>query len=82
MKIVLLGDSITQGIGKLKINYTERTVKKDYEDEIIDIHNLALTGTTVKYAMGLLEKIQEISPNIVIITYGTVDLQVRPNSEY
>ena len=67
MKIVLLGDSITQGIGKLKINY---------------IHNLALTGTTVKYAMGLLEKIQEISPNIVIITYGTVDLQVRPNSEY
>lgn len=32
--------------------------------------------------MGLLEKIQEISPNIVIITYGTVDLQVRPNSEY
>lgn len=36
----------------------------------------------IKYAMGLLEKIQEISPNIVIITYGTVDLQVRPNSEY
>jgi len=32
--------------------------------------------------MGLLEKIQEISPDIVIITYGTVDLQVRPNSEY
>lgn len=24
MKIVLLGDSITQGIGKLKINYTEK----------------------------------------------------------
>ena len=31
--------------------------------------------------MGLLEKIQEISPDIVIITYGTVDLQVRPNME-
>lgn len=84
MKIVLLGDSITQGIGKLKINYTEKLyerLKKDYEDEIIDIHNLALTGTTVKYAMGLLEKIQEISPDIVIIMYGTVDLQVRPNME-
>lgn len=84
MKIVLLGDSITQGIGKLKINYTEKLyeqLKKDYEDEIIDIHNLALTGTTVKYAMGLLERIQEISPDIVVIMYGTVDLQVRPNME-
>ncbi len=31
--------------------------------------------------MGLLEKIQEISPDIVIIMYGTVDLQVRHNME-
>ena len=84
MKIVLLGDSITQGIGRLQINYSSKLyelLKTDYKDEKIKIHNLALTGTTVKYAMSLLETIDQINPDIVIIMYGTVDLQVRPNME-
>lgn len=45
------------------------------------ITNLALTGTTVEYALKQIYKIQEINPDYIIIMYGSVDLQLRPNME-
>lgn len=82
IEIVLLGDSITQGIGSWKMNYEE--MLKDYLNKRgIESHitNLALTGTTVEYALKQVFKIQEMDPDYVVIMYGSVDLQVRPNME-
>ena len=82
IKVILLGDSITQGIGSRQINYEE--LLKEYLSERgveSNITNLALTGTTVEYALKQISKIQEINPDYIIIMYGSVDLQLRPNME-
>ena len=80
VKIVLLGDSITQGIGSRQINY-EKKLKSYLNANGIEssIFNLALTGTTIDHAFEQISKIRKINPNYVIIMYGSVDLQVRPN---
>ena len=80
VKIVLLGDSITQGIGSRQINY-EKKLKSYLNANGIEssIFNLALTGTTINHAFEQISKIRKINPNYVIIMYGSVDLQVRPN---
>ena len=51
VKIVLLGDSITQGIGSRQINY-EKKLKSYLNANGIEssIFNLALTGTTIDHA--------------------------------
>lgn len=80
MKIVILGDSISQGIGTKKINYVkylEESIKlKGIECKII---NLAMTGTTIVYAKNILDKIKIENPDLVIIMYGSVEAQIRPN---
>ena len=82
VKIVLLGDSITQGIGSKLINYTEKLENElKVHDIIPEIFNLALTGTTIEYAFSQLEQIIDIKPDYVVIMYGSVDLQIRPNME-
>ena len=51
--IYLLGDSITQGLGSKKVNFTGELswlLGDGYE-----IVNLAYTGTTIDYALGLLD---------------------------
>lgn len=51
--IYLLGDSITQGLGSKKLNFTGVLAKllgKNYR-----IVNLAYTGTTISYALKLLD---------------------------
>lgn len=82
IKIVLLGDSITQGIGSKMINYSDR-LNEILADKGIscEITNLAMTGTTIDYALSLLDNIKEIDPHYIVIMYGSVDLQVRPNQE-
>ena len=82
IEIVLLGDSITQGIGSYQINY-EKMLKSNLVRIGIESHitNLALTGTTVEYGLKQLSQIQKINPDYVIIMYGSVDVQVRPNIE-
>ncbi|WP_161497087.1 SGNH/GDSL hydrolase family protein [Pradoshia eiseniae] len=75
MKIVILGDSISEGIGKKKHNYAE-ILQQDYKD--IEIVNLALTGTTIKYALGLVDEINKINPDIIFVCYGNVDAILRP----
>ena len=82
IKIVLLGDSITQGIGSKKFNYTELLENNlKMHDIIPEILNLALTGTTIEYAFSQLQKIVETNPKYIVIMYGSVDLQIRPNME-
>ena len=51
VKIVLLGDSITQGIGSRQINY-EKKLKSYLNANGIEssIFNLELTGTTIDHA--------------------------------
>lgn len=82
IKIVLLGDSITEGIGSRKINYSN-DLKNILEKNNInaEIYNLAVTGTTVEYGLSIIQKIKALSPDYVIIMYGSVDVQVRPNME-
>ncbi len=76
--LVLLGDSITQGLGSKQINFTtelERNLGKAWT-----VNNMALTGTTILYASTLLGKIAVLSPNTVAVLYGNVCAQIRPCS--
>lgn len=78
-KIVLLGDSITQGLGSKRINFTEKLsslLGRDYE-----VRNCALTGTTVDYPLSLLAENKMPDFDLVLILYGNVDAQIRPNRE-
>lgn len=77
MKILILGDSISQGLGSKKINFC--AALNERVGEKYNIINLAHTGTTINYALQLIPTIEEINPNIVIIQYGSVDVQIRPN---
>ena len=79
MKIVLLGDSITQGLGSKKISFVKELQKLTGEET--KIINLALTGTTILYAIDILDKIKEEKADLVLILYGNVDAQIRPNRE-
>jgi lysophospholipase L1-like esterase len=82
MKLVVLGDSISEGIGRKKINYCN-DLKAYLENLGIknQIINNALTGTTIEYAVSNLNKFIEERPHVVIIMYGSVDAQIRPNIE-
>lgn len=75
-KIVILGDSISEGIGKKKINYEMFLREQNNNYSYI---NLARTGTTIKYANEIYDKIKEVKPTYVIIFYGNVDAQIRAN---
>ncbi len=63
MKIILLGDSITQGLGSKKINFTRELQKLRGEET--KITNLALTGKTILYAIDILDKIKERKADLV-----------------
>ena len=76
MKIILLGDSITQGLGSKKVNFTEELSNLCCQDQIV---NMALTGTTITYASERLNIFLEEKPEIVIILYGNVDAQLKPS---
>ena len=51
IKVTIIGDSISQGLGKKKINYCESLKNKieNLTGVILNIENLALTGKTIKY---------------------------------
>lgn len=76
-KIILLGDSITQGLGSKKINFTQAL--QDRLGSSYSVENMALTGTTILYAKQILDKIIAKKPDYVVILYGNVDAQIRPN---
>lgn len=78
--VYLLGDSITQGLGSKKVNFTTelaRSLGDGYK-----IVNLAYTGTTIAYALELLDKGRIASEGhrpLCVILYGNVDAQIRPS---
>ncbi|HBP62843.1 MAG TPA: hypothetical protein DD730_00905 [Desulfosporosinus sp.] len=80
MRVALLGDSITEGIGSKKINYLT-PLHKILQDHnyAAEIRNFASSGTTIKYANHIFNEIVEFNPDIVIVMYGSVDAQIRPN---
>lgn len=75
-KVILLGDSITQGLGSKKINFTEEL--QNMLGEGYSVSNMALTGTTIHYAEEILPSILQQKPRYVVIVYGNVDAQIRP----
>lgn len=78
-KVILLGDSITQGLGSKKINFTQAL--QDRLGASFIVENLALTGTTILYAKQILDDIISREPDYVVIVYGNVDAQIRPNRQ-
>ena len=74
--IIIVGDSISEGIGQKKINY-EIFLKKAMNK--YNIINMARTGTTIKYGNTISEEIIKLNPKYVIIFYGNVDAQIRAN---
>lgn len=77
MRVILLGDSITQGLGSKKINFVEEL--KNLLSENDSVYNLAMTGTVIDYTFSLFDQIEKISPDYVVIIYGNVDAMLKPN---
>ena len=77
MKIILIGDSITQGLGSKKINFTLEL--EHLMGDKCEILNYALTGSTIKYGIELMPKIKAETPDLLINLYGNVDAQIRPS---
>lgn len=75
--VVLLGDSITQGLGSKQINYSERL--RELLDDEFEVVNLAMTGTTIDYALSLAESEAFPECSYCVIAYGNVDAQIRPS---
>ena len=77
MKYVLLGDSITEGIGSRRLNYVNQLANITANQH--QFINLAKTGTTVKYFQFICKEIYSEKPDGLIIMYGSVDAQIRAN---
>lgn len=80
-RVFLFGDSITQGLGSRKISFEKELAR--ILGSGFEVINLASTGTTIDYALKLLDR-GEIVPTehcqtICIVLYGNVDAQIRPN---
>ena len=79
IKVALLGDSITEGLGSKKINYAKpllenlNSAKKNYI-----IENFGASGTTIQYYFEVREKIEAFKPDIILIFYGNVEAIHRP----
>lgn len=76
-KVILLGDSITQGLGSKKINFTKEL--QDLLGDDFEVVNMAQTGTTIYYAEKVLDNVISQLPRYVVILYGNVDAQIRPS---
>lgn len=76
-EIVLLGDSITQGLGSKKVNFTSELQKSLGTGYAVD--NMAFTGTTVHYLEQIFDEILQKRPQYAVILYGNVDAQIRPS---
>ena len=79
-KVYLLGDSITQGLGSKKVNFSGEL--SQLLGESYEVVNLAYTGTMVDYALQLLNdnKVRFTREgDVCVVLYGNVDAQLRPS---
>lgn len=79
-KVYLLGDSITQGLGSKKVNFSGEL--SQLLGESYEVVNLAYTGTMVDYALQLLNdnKVRFTRDgDVCVVLYGNVDAQLRPS---
>ena len=76
MKVILLGDSITQGLGSKKINF-EKELEKLVPD--CSIVNLAMAGTVIEYVSSVFRDIEKESADFAVILYGNVDAMRKPS---
>lgn len=77
MKIAICGDSISEGIGSLKINY-----KSLLQERVkgAKIKNFAHTGSMINHMDEIEAGIKNFNPDILILFYGNVDAMTRPKS--
>lgn len=83
MNIVIIGDSISHGLGKQKINY-EESLKKELSEQYkleSNIFNLSETGKTIEYVQGIINKVDDLKPDLIIIALGSVDALMRPKPD-
>lgn len=80
MRLTIIGDSISQGLGRKHYNYCNE-LKCFFEQETkqsLDITNMAITGKTILYANEITDKIKDTNPDVILIFLGSVDAMVRP----
>lgn len=82
--VYLLGDSITQGLGSRKVNFAGELGQ--LLGDCYEVVNLAFTGTTVDYALKLLDEGKIVTGGgalrtVCVILYGNVDAQIRPSRQ-
>lgn len=77
MKVILLGDSITQGLGSKRINFlTELQKRLSPVDAVV---NLAMTGTVIDYVSTIFDDIEKENADYAVILYGNVDAMIKPS---
>ena len=83
LKIGVFGDSISEGIGRRKHNYSmplkQLLLNAGYDSDII---NLAHTGTTIKYINEIHDQFNPSDFDVVILAYGNVDGMLRPDLDH
>lgn len=80
IRIAILGDSISEGLGTKKYNYVLALREKLNEYGIDDeIKNFARTGTTIEYALEIEELVKNFAPDFVLVFYGNVEAIIRPD---
>lgn len=76
--VVLLGDSITQGLGSRRVSFSQSL--QGNLGEGFRVLNLAYTGTTIDFPLALVGDVRFPSwGGVAVILYGNVDAQIRPS---
>jgi lysophospholipase L1-like esterase len=80
MKIVVVGDSIAEGLGVKGRSYADLLGPRLREKvgRSIVITNLARTGIQITDTMRLTERIIEDQPDVIVIAHGVTEAIVRP----
>ncbi len=80
MKILILGDSISKGLGSKAINYEVR-LKENLESffEPVEIINKSIISSTILDGIQCIKEIADKQIDVAIVMYGSVEAENRPN---
>jgi lysophospholipase L1-like esterase len=92
LSIVVLGDSISTGANASGVfdatpfqpAYPEliRAHLEHHYQGKVTLENLSVGGKDTPWALGMIDKVVELKPNLVIVAFGMNDAAGRPASEY